>query len=497
MRLLIAIAVSFQTIAFVASAGAAGWFDPGWSHRQKITISPTLADDSLSDFPYLFEVTDPAAPVFLYAQPDGDDILFTAADGTTKLDHELRLFDAGGSHLIAWVRLPGLSATLGTEIYVYYGNDSAPPQQNPAATWDAAYVAVHHLDEMSGVHFDATSFDNDGVPSGNVVQGAGGRVGSADSFDGTTGRVEIADSPELRRVSMTLEAWVYIPTAIPAGFRTIVEHARSSNNWYGLWKSGNPGAEDRFHFRWSTGSVRRVDFSTPLSPNTWYYVAGTLDSTTQIASAYLNGNLDTPVSGASLPTPTAGLVTIGTSNAGSEPFIGTIDEVRISSVARSPSWIKACYRNQQSPASYQTLGHVEPLAITKRAFGLDGSPIPNLSTVPKGALIRFLLYVNNVGGVTTDVRLQDALDPGFAYVGGSIKYDNAVPRCASGDCSAAEEEAILASAVAGTPGTDASDGDVVRFASSTVYVGDQAAGNARLDIQADKVWAVVFTVRME
>ena len=111
--------------------------------------------------------------------------------------------------------------------------------------------------------------------------------------------------------------------------------------------------------------------------------------------------------------------------------------------------------------------------------------------------VKFLLYIDNPLPLAADVSMQDVLDPVFLYVAGSIKYDNSVANCAAATCSVAEEAAIFASADSGTVGTDAVDGDVVRFTGVTLDIGDQSAAHAQLDIAGSRVWAVVFTIRMQ
>ena len=140
---------------------------------------------------------------------------------------------------------------------------------------------------------------------------------------------------------------------------------------------------------------------------------------------------------------------------------------------------------------------VPALSIIKRAFQLDGTPIPSGSTLPKGALLRVLLYINNPGTLRADVSLQDVLDPTFLYVPGSAKYDNSTPNCAATTCTAVEEAAIFAAADSGTVGTDAVDGDVVSFTGVTLDIGNQNTANAQLGIAGSKIWAVVFTTRMQ
>ena len=158
---------------------------------------------------------------------------------------------------------------------------------------------------------------------------------------------------------MTLEAWVYIPAPLPAtGFHGIINHGDSGNsNWYQLSyeATGGDQAPNRFHFRWTNGGSRRTDFTAPVSPDTWYYVVGVLDASTTTAYTYLNGSLDTTVPGADLPTASASTLDIGRALS-TEVFKGTIDEVRISRIARSAAWIGASFRNQNTPDTYTSSG---------------------------------------------------------------------------------------------------------------------------------------------
>ena len=141
-------------------------------------------------------------------------------------------------------------------------------------------------------------------------------------------------------------------------------------------------------------------------------------------------------------------------------------------------------------------------SIVKRAFQLDGTPIPDGSTGPAGLPVRFLLYIDNPGAIATDVSIQDVLGPTFAYVAGSIRIDNSLVSatvCPGGTCN----EATILAQVVGSPNvcgpcSDAVGGDVVSFAGTTLDAGNgSVAGNLQLDIPAGRVFALVFTVMLQ
>ncbi len=143
-----------------------------------------------------------------------------------------------------------------------------------------------------------------------------------------------------------------------------------------------------------------------------------------------------------------------------------------------------------------------PPRIVKRAFQLDGTPIAGGTTLPTGMPVRFILYIDNVGGAVADATLQDVLDPVFAYQTGSMKMDNTLlPSvvCPGGVC----DEAAIFTQLDGS-GIVLGDGDADADAGSysagtkTIDLGDgNNSNNAQLDLAADRVWAVVFTIRMQ
>ena len=123
----------------------ADWYNANWQFRKAVTIDAANVAGSLRDFPVLVSVA-ADADLAARALANGDDILFTSNDGSTKLAHEIEYFNGTTGELRVWVKTD-LSAGSDTVLYLYYGNGAAAPQQDPTNVWDGSYVGVWHLDE--------------------------------------------------------------------------------------------------------------------------------------------------------------------------------------------------------------------------------------------------------------------------------------------------------------------------------------------------------------
>ena len=117
----------------------------------------------LNDFPILVSVTDP--DLRDKAQSDGDDILFMLDSGISDmLYHEIEKYDSSKGELIAWVKIPSLSSSEDTTLFIYYGNPGVDSQQLPERVWLSHYVMVQHMNDVTSSSIeDSTIFDNDGI----------------------------------------------------------------------------------------------------------------------------------------------------------------------------------------------------------------------------------------------------------------------------------------------------------------------------------------------
>ncbi len=128
---------NLRSPATTVSAGAPStgvWFDQGdWNIRRPLVIARGHVAGPLTDFPLLVQLSD--VDLASNAQADGDDLVFVAADGVTRLDHQLESWNATTGALSAWVRIPTLNATTDTGLFLYLRNGSATDQSDPIGVW--------------------------------------------------------------------------------------------------------------------------------------------------------------------------------------------------------------------------------------------------------------------------------------------------------------------------------------------------------------------------
>ncbi len=119
--------------ATVSAASVGTWFDQGdWSFRRPLTVDASKVAGPLTDYPLLVQLSDPQ--LGSGAQADGDDLVFVAADGVTRLDHQIESWDPGTGTLTAWVRMPVLDAAT-NRLFLYLGNAGAVDQSDPIGVW--------------------------------------------------------------------------------------------------------------------------------------------------------------------------------------------------------------------------------------------------------------------------------------------------------------------------------------------------------------------------
>jgi len=328
-----------------------GWWNSDWQYRKKLTfVQDAGQSGALTDFPVMVKITSSDTNFWSHVRDDGYDVRFLDSDDSTQCDFHFEQFDHVTDVMIAWVEVPSIAAYGTTDyIWLYYGNPSASADpQNESGTYDANFKMVQHLEETSGTHYDSTANNNDGTPQGGVSQNATGQISAADDFDGVDDAVISPDSLSLDiTAAVTIEAWIYSTNFLN-------QYPGIVTKWD--WSGTNPQRSYSLYLMdWTKPCVMvssdgtyqdQLISATQLASDTWYYLTGVFTGSKYII--YINGawNCEVDVTKA-IHSGTAKL-SIGSSMqdgsvASDETFKGTIDEVRISDIARSADWTKAQY----------------------------------------------------------------------------------------------------------------------------------------------------------
>jgi hypothetical protein len=378
-----AVATAVYTIAL--------WYDTSWPNRKAIVVNhaKVAGTSDLTNFPMLFSVTDANLKTLAngggVGKPDGTDILFTAGNGTTKLDYELESYNPAIGQVIAWIRVPSLFASADTSIYIYYGNATAADQQNKAGVWDSNFKAVYHLGSSLGA--DSTANANTGTVSS--VSAVTGEIGGAGSSNG--GHISAGNGSSLQIAgALTLETWVN-GNAVTGYVRMLSKFSSGPYNGYELLfdASGNP------YIQLANNGNIAAAFGSTVTAGTWYHVVGTYDGTT--LTTYVNGVAGTPATASGALANTTAPLTLFDASFTSAPFNGALDEVRVSNVARSAGWIGTAYNNESSPSTFFSVGSGEASTVaaaptfSPAAGTYSSTQTVSIATNTIGASIRYTI----------------------------------------------------------------------------------------------------------
>ena len=359
---------------FAETAQAQSWYNASWGYRKKIVIDRTRVAADQTNFPVLINTTDPSWKSTgnggHVGQTDGGDLLFTASDGTTKLDHDLEKYDATTGEVVAWVRIPSLSSSADTTILLYYGNAGVADQWNRTGVWAANYNSVWHLGEgtstAAGFYKDATSNAKNGTltdPNGNTVQ-ANGKIGKDLNFNGDADYIDVGSDLYETDNTGTISAWVklaaqgvqvglfdsQVTTDVGNQLNFVVMNTNqlaiqsiNQGSWNNMYR-GNTALDTNWHY-----------VTVTSNGSAWtLYVDGAAETLTAIVGSNTGQWFNDLAAGTHS-------VWIGRqkSSAGDAPYAGNLDEVRVSNVARSASWIATEYANQKAPAAFYLVSYEE------------------------------------------------------------------------------------------------------------------------------------------
>lgn len=321
----------------VVSSVSAQYAD--WQHSGSIYILTTLdgadlpASASVKDFPLLVRLHHDHFP-FSEAEEGGNDLRFSA--GEEPLSYEIETWDKEAGEASIWVRVPSIRGNDRQEIKIYWGNADAPSASDGQAVFNASngYIGVWHLnrDVQDGVG----NLDSEDKGTTQTK----GMVGGARHFPGKKG---VFCGEDIRTLPTG-----GAPHSTQAWFRPDTSNGRIVC-WGNEARAGKvtmcyrSPPRIRMDCYFSNGNVRA---EIPERTKGWTHAVHTFEDGKSLL--YINGQKRGEGSPAHTPLAIerpARMWIGGWYN--HYDFVGDIDEVRISGVARSADWVRLEYENQK------------------------------------------------------------------------------------------------------------------------------------------------------
>ncbi|VVC71998.1 Concanavalin A-like lectin/glucanases superfamily protein [uncultured archaeon] len=245
---------------------------------------------------------------------------------------------------IVWVKLPVAKAGLNNVVYAFYGNNTASDGQNKAGVWSNGFSLVYHLSDLS----DSTGTKNLDNYGGVTDTGVRGIATTAYYYGGVANYSSANVNIGLQTIHGPSAVSLWAKPASTSGTKYLF------TDWCSEWGLYHSGANSYARAYSTTGVDSFVS-------GTWYHIAV---SHAHPNPGYVNTTIRTFANGAfkyqanwTFTTQngyTDSQYSIGGDGCYAGTFFnGTIDEVRVSKVARSDDWLIAEYAQTYSVGSEQ------------------------------------------------------------------------------------------------------------------------------------------------
>ena len=337
---------------------------PDWQHSGSMFILTTPEGANLpasavvKDFPLLVRLNKDFFD-FSQAKADGADLRFSTKNGE-PLAYQIEEWDAANGFAAIWVKIPTITGNARQEIKVHWGNTDAISESSGAAVFNSAnhFAAVLHMNETVQDEVGTITATDAGT---DLSAGVIGKSRTFSAGKGVRCGTEIKTFPsgssphsseawiKAQKINTTVLAW-----GVPTGQSKVVMNLASPSHitmdcWFG-------------------GADIVGDIPIPISE--WVHVVHAYDG--KQAKLYVNGVLDNTAGSADMKIPSTVSMYIGGWNqvSGTYDFVGDIDEVRISKVARSAEWIRMSYENQKPQQSL-----VGPIVQKGNSFSVSSTAL--------------------------------------------------------------------------------------------------------------------------
>lgn len=401
MRFFWTICTLFIIFAFQTPSSRAQYDSWPRSGSVFILTTPEGADlpagASVEGFPLLIRFNQDSFD-FREAKADGSDLRFADANGVA-IPYQIEEWDADRGAAVVWVRVPRIQGNSRQELRIFWGKPDATSESSAAAVFGASnrYISVWHLGDTFADETATLKSRNVNTTTTRGMIGKGRRLAGG---QGIACGENITNYPA-GSSAHTTQAW----------FRA----GRANVTILG-WgnEGGGLGSKVRMQFRGPThvhidSFFADVDAPLRLPINEWINVVYSYAN--DEGKIYINGRLEGSARRKLDIKSPARLWLGGWYN--DYDFVGDLDEVRVSKVARSADWVRLEYENQKP---MQTL--VGPVVRKGDVFSVSSSRVTvaegksvTISARAEGAQkLYWILKRNNresvVGVDTTEFRFD-------------------------------------------------------------------------------------------
>ncbi|BBP71085.1 transporter ExbB [Pseudomonas sp. Seg1] len=333
-------------LGFVLPATAQAWWQDDWHYRKQIAVDTTPQGAAINQAlgrTALLVRLHTGNFTFDGVKEDGSDLRFVAADDKTVLNHQIESFDALMGMALIWVDVPNVEGGQRQDIWMYYGNQKAPATGNGQLTFDPNYTALYHFDGATGTPAkDTTAYGNTAQSAtGAAIDGV---VGRALQFSGQP--LLLPASPSLQHnagSAFTFSAWLRLDQA--SGEQLILARREGANSLLIGANQGVPFVEI---------DGQRAVATQALNPGQWQHVALTTEGSK--VTLYINGREGATLALAMPAFNSVMAIGADLSASAFQPFVGAIDELRLSKVARPAPLLLADANSQGAESKLVAYG---------------------------------------------------------------------------------------------------------------------------------------------
>ena len=348
----------------------------GRQYQQGVTIHEN-SGETLRDYQVLVELSVSDFPE--EAQPDGDDIRFTDANGR-ELSYWIEKFDAGSKHARIWVKVPEIPANGEAGVTMWYGNPSAESESDGEAVFE-------FFDDFRGIGFETDKWTVAGTSNDN------GHITGTVNADSIISKSSFGNSILLE---VRAKSGVVNNNAYSNYFMAVTYDGNDAGMWL-PW----PGLDDCKTYTYSTKTEYII--YEPLTTTNWYQLRIYNDNSN--CDYYLyddSGNLLGSQTNirfyGSREVFSCVAISSGSSNAKTDVYV---------------SWIRA----RKYTSSEPTITLAPPAIYT--ALSITKSPSPYSIRQFQETMIT--LSIKNSGTTdATDIEITDAIHPSFDLTSGDF-----------------------------------------------------------------------------